>query len=503
MKSPDAEDYCVAVIGAGAMGQGIAQVSVMGGMRVVLFDKREGGAEAARETICGRLDRLVEKGRQTAEEAEAQKRLLQAAASLDDIAPADTVVEAVFEDLDVKHQVFKEIEAVVRPDCIVASNTSSIPISSIARVCEHRSRVAGLHFFNPVPLMRLVEVIVASETEDRVVAHLTALGKRMGRTPVTVKDATGFLVNLGGRAYTTEGLRMAHEGVATPAQIDAILRDGCAFRMGPFELMDLTGVDVNFPVSLIVYDGYMQDPRIKTSPYHKALFDAGRYGRKTGRGNFDYDDKGNMIDPPSPDHETDAEPADQVTLAEPDERLAAFCQEVGLTLAADDAPDRPILAAPFGEDCTHVAVRTGADFRRLVAVDLSYDWSKRVTVMTAPGADLSVRDRVAARIAAAGPKVTAIADSPGFVAQRMRAMVGNLGCYIAEVGLAEPADIDLGLKLGLNYPLGPLEIVDTLGPRTTLAIMEHLQAITGEDRYRPSLWLKRRALLDLPIHTPA
>ena len=507
MKAIEAADYVVGVVGAGAMGQGIAQVSAAGGMRTIILDAKPGAAEAAKAAIAGRLDRLVEKGRMSDTAAAAAKDCLEAVEDVAGLAGCDTVVEAVFEDLEVKQSLFKQIEDVVSDDCIIASNTSSIPIASIARACRVKGRIAGLHFFNPVPIMKLVEVIRGPETEDAVAAALSELGKRMTRIPVTVKDAPGFLVNLGGRAFTTEGLRIVHDAVATPAQVDAIMRDCRHFRMGPFELMDLTGIDVNFPVSLIVYDGYMQDPRLKTSPIHKALYDAGRLGRKTGAGWFSYGEGGKPLTEKagpgeSPDHETDAAPAAKVALAENDDALAAFCAEIGLTVGPDDGAC-PILAAPVGEDATTVSVRTGADFRRLVALDLLCDTATRVTVMTAPGADPSVRDAVAAAICASGRKVTAIKDSAGFVSQRISAMVANLGTFMAEIGLASPADIDLAMKLGLNYPMGPLELSAELGLKNHVKILEALQAVTGEDRYRPTPWLRRRAALDLPIETPS
>ena len=496
MKHPDASDYTVGVVGAGAMGQGIIQVAVQGGMRALVLDARPGGAEAARKAVGARLDRTVEKERIGVDDAAAALARVEIAEDFADLAPCDAVIEAIFEEIEVKRQTFAQIEAVVRADCLIVSNTSSIPISSIARACQHRDRIAGLHFFNPVPVMKLVEVIRAAETSDATAEALTALGRRMGRTPVTVKDSPGFLVNMGGRAYTTEGLRLAHEQVATPAQIDAIMRDCRHFRMGPFELMDLTGIDVNYPVSMIVYDGYLQDPRIKTAPNHKAMADAGLFGRKTGQGWFTYEG-GKPLDRPLADYVTDAAPATCVRLAEPDEALEAFCAEIGLPVGDTG----PYLAAPIGEDATHVALRTGVAHQVLVCIDLTGDTSKRVTAMTAPGADGQALDMVAAAIIASGRAVTGIKDSPGFVAQRLGAMVANLGCYMAEIGLASPADIDLAMQLGLNYPLGPLALAEDMGTANTLRILEQLQAITGEDRYRPTMWLKRRAHLGLPIHT--
>jgi 3-hydroxybutyryl-CoA dehydrogenase len=423
---------------------------------------------------------------------------MQVASDFADLAPCNVVIEAIFEEIGAKREAFAKIEDAVRPNCLIASNTSSIPIASIAQACKHRDRIAGLHFFNPVPLMKLVEVIRAAETSDATVAALTALGKRMGRTAVTVKDSPGFLVNMGGRAYTTEGLRIAHEGVATPAQVDAIMRGCRHFRMGPFELMDLTGIDVNYPVSMIVYEGYLHDPRIRTSPNHKAMADAGLYGRKTGQGWFAYD-KGQPLDRPSADFATDAAPVRMVQLAERDDALAAFCTEIGIEIGHHG----PYLAAPIGEDATHLSLRTGIAYQALVCLDLTGDTSNRVTLMTAPGADRGALEMVAAAIIASGRAVTAIKDSPGFVAQRMSAMIANLGCYMAEIGLASPADIDLAMQLGLNYPLGPLALAEDMGALTTLQVLEQLQAITGEDRYRPTMWLKRRARLGLPVHAEA
>jgi 3-hydroxybutyryl-CoA dehydrogenase len=502
MKSVDAADYTIAVIGAGAMGQGIAQVAVQGGIKTLLFDAKPGGADAGSEQIVKRIDRLVEKERISADDAKKANDLLGSVDNVAALAGCDAVIEAVFESIDVKTDVFKQVEAVVSKDCIIASNTSSIPIASIGSACEKRDRIAGLHFFNPVPLMKLVEVIRASDTSDETVAALTALGKRMTRVPVTVSDMPGFLVNMGGRAFSSEAFRIMHEGVATPAQIDAVMRDCRHFRMGPFELGDLTGIDVNFPASVIIYNGYMQDPRIKTAPVHEAMFNSGRLGRKTSAGWYDYKD-GKVHNPPSPDHETDVNAASHVSLAEPSEALVDLCKSLGIDVLKEDDGSAPILAAPVGDDATHTALMTDADFKRLVCIDLSCDTSKRICIMTAPGAEPEARDAVAAAIIKSGRKVTAIKDSPGFIAQRMVAMIANLGCYMAEVNLATPSDIDLAMKLGLNYPLGPLEMVEDLGTENCLEILERAQELTGEDRYRPTMWLRRRALLDLPIHTLA
>ena len=486
----------IAVIGAGAMGQGIAQVSVQGGMPVYIFDLKEGGADAAKAAIKKRLERLVEKERISQEACQSAVALMHPVASLEEVADADLVVEAVFENLEVKRELFTKLEAVVSKHAIIASNTSSIPIASIASACSHPERVAGLHFFNPVPLMKLVEVIVSAATSRATIETLVAIGKQMTRTPVVVKDSPGFLVNMGGRAFTTEGLAIYQDRVASPEQIDAIMRDCHGFRMGPFELMDLTGIDVNYPVSQIIYNGFMQDARLRTSFLHKAMVDAGRLGRKTGQGWFTYEE-GKMLNAPSPDYIPQGT-AGPVAVASDSTELAALCTELGLELVADDGAC-PLLAAPIGTDATETALKLGVDSRRLVCIDPLGSLEKRVVLMMAPGADSQAADKVAAGIIANGRAATLIRDSAGFVGQRLAAMVSNLGCFMADIGLASPADIDTAMRLGLNYPKGPLEIADHLGVDNIFTIMQEMHNISGDDRYRPSLWLRRHARLGLSI----
>lgn len=486
----------VAVIGAGAMGRGIAQVGIQGGMQVLLYDAAQGAAAKGAEAIAAQLDALVAKQRLNAGEAAAAKAQLRVVDSLEALRDADLVVEAIIENLEIKQALFQQLEAIVRPDCLLATNTSSLRIASIARGCRQRDRVAGLHFFNPVPLMKLVEVIRAPATSDAAVAALVKVGERMGRSPVVVQDSPGFLVNLGGRCFTQEGLRIVSEGVATPAQVDAVMRDCWGFRMGPFELMDLTGIDVNFPVSQIISAGYFHDRRLATSPLHQAMMESGQWGRKTRQGFYGYDEAG-KASVPSPDAASESAPIDKVALAEDDDALAELLREMGFEVSNFDNGQSPILCALLGEDVSSYAARRGFDHRRLFALDLTGRLDKRLTLMQAPGAVSALRDGLVAQIAKAGRKVCTISDSPGFIGQRIAAMVANLGCEMAQIRIAGPADIDKAMTLGLNYPLGPLALADHLGPAVVHSILGQLQAITGDDRYRPSLWLRRRALLGL------
>lgn len=490
----------VGIVGAGAMGAGIAQVAVTGGMAALLHDQDPQAVERAISGIGTRLDRMVDKGRMTAAEAAEARDRLRPAATLADLAPAELVVEAIVEKLEVKQAVFAALEEHVAEGAILASNTSSLPIGAIARACRRPERVAGMHFFNPVPVMRLVELIPGARTAPEVIARLAEVARRMGREPVTVQDSPGFLVNLGGRPYLQEALAILHERVAEPAAVDRAMR-ARGFPLGPFELMDLTGIDVNYPASAVIHEGYFNDPRLRTTPRHRAMAGAGLLGRKTGRGWHAYPDGAAAGPPPAPALPT-AAPAAAVVLASPDAALAALLGDAGVAVLETDDGRAPLLAAPLGEDASAVAARLAIAPDRLVCVDLTGPTDRHLTLMQAPGADPTVGAALAAAFSAAHREVALIADSCGFIGQRILAMIANLGCEMAQMGLATPADIDRAMRLALNYPMGPLELCDALGPAHVLQILQGLQRLTGDDRYRPSLWLRRRAELGLPIHTP-
>ncbi|TFL11396.1 3-hydroxyacyl-CoA dehydrogenase [Pusillimonas caeni] len=479
------------IVGAGAMGAGIAHAASASGIDVRLVDAREGAAQKACEAIGARLDKRVGQGKLSADEAEGTKRRLAAVRGLDELKDCDVVVEAIIEDLDAKAGLFEQLEDILRPEAVLASNTSSIPIGALAAGRRHRGRIAGMHFFNPVPLMKLVEVIAGPDTEEAVLDFLVDLGRRMGKTPVRVRDTPGFLVNFGGRAYPTEALAIVQEGVATPAQIDAVMRDCHGFRMGPFELMDLTGMDVNFPVTRFVHECYFYDPRLRSTPLHRYMVETGQLGRKAGRGFFRYEPESEDA---AAEPTFDAEPTATVFVHGESTVLRELMAECGAELLDSDDGRSPILIAPLGEDCTAYVCREGLDRLRTMAIDTLGDTRSRVTLMAAPGAEESIRQGVASLLARRR-KVTLIGDSPGFIGQRMVAMVANLGCEMAQSGVASVDDIDCAMRLGLNYPSGPLEMADALGVKNIHLILQQLQALTGDDRYRPSQWLRRRAQL--------
>jgi 3-hydroxybutyryl-CoA dehydrogenase len=500
----DSPDLTLGIAGAGAMGRGIAQIAAQAGLRVVLFDLAPGAAAAARETIGVTLTGLAAKGKLSAEAAAAATARIAPAAALEDFAPCRIVIEAIVEKLEAKRALFRSLEGIVAGDCILASNTSSLSVTEIAAALERPGRVAGYHFFNPVPLMKVVEVVDALLTEPWVGEALTALSRRMGHTPVRTRDTPGFIVNHAGRGYVTEALRLLGENVAPFHVIDALLRDAGGFRMGPFELLDLTGLDVSHPVMESIYRQYYEEPRYRPSALAAQRLAGGLLGRKSGRGFYGYEGgkQQSFPDAPAPD----VRPAQVwISPARPElaQRVADLVQRLGGTPGKSQSPRDGdlIVVTPLGEDASSCAAREGLDPARTVALDALFGLDKRRTLMTTPLTTATARDEAHGLFAADGIPVGVIRDSAGLVAQRVIAHIVNIGCDIAQQGIALPADIDRAVTLGLGYPKGPLALGDAVGARTVLTILENLQQSSGDPRYRPSPWLKRRALLDTSLLT--
>lgn len=499
-------DLTVGVLGAGAMGRGIVQVAAAGGMQVLMMDTRAGAAQEAREFIAKMLNRAAEKGSLSRDEAAAATARIKIVNAPADFKPCHVVIEAVVENLDVKRQVFGELETIVSPDCILATNTSSLSVTTIAAKLKTPQRLAGFHFFNPVPLMRLVEVISGLQTEEWVCDALVAVGKRMTREPVRCTDAPGFLVNQVGRGFTLEAAHLVYEGISSFADVDRVMRDVGGFRMGPFELMDLTGLDVTQPASELIYNQFFQEPRYRPNLIMRARYEAGVLGRKTRKGFYDYDAEMKPIvapEAPAPDARPDSV---WVSLAEPTGHaaLTELLVKLGASLESGAMPSAKALClvTPIGDDATSCAVGQGLDPRRTVAVDTLFPFSKRRTIMGAPVTDAAYRAAAHGLLASDGAPVTVCRDSPGFIAQRIVAMIVNIGCSIAQSRTAAPADIDKAVTLGLNYPNGPLKFADVLGVPRVHQMLSAMYRIYGDPRYRPNIWLTRRARLGVSALTP-
>ncbi|MGA4045601.1 3-hydroxyacyl-CoA dehydrogenase [Ralstonia nicotianae] len=495
----------IGIVGTGAMGRGIAQIAAQAGLRVRLFDASPQAVEAARAALADTLARLAAKGRLTADQADAALARLMPAAALAELADCDLVVEAIVEDLEVKRDLFRQLEAIVRPETILASNTSSLSITAIAAACRRPERVVGFHFFNPVPLMKVVEVIAGLRSAPAACDALAALAGRMGHAAVRCIDMPGFIVNHAGRGMNTEGLRVVQEGVAAFADVDAVMREQAGFRMGPFELMDLTGLDVSHPVMESIYRQFYDEPRYRPSRITAVRLAGGLLGRKTGEGFYRYADGQKPVPPEA------AAPAARpksvwVSRAHAAGHTAAQRLLLDLGVTPEDgawpSAEALIVVTPRGLDATAAAVAEGLDGRRTVALDTLFAATRRRTLMTTPATDPAHRDAAHGLFAADGVPVTVIRDSGGFVAQRIVACIVNIACDIAQQRIATPADIDLAVTLGLGYPQGPLALGDTLGAGAVLEVLQNLTTLYGDPRYRPSPWLLRRARLGLSLLTP-
>jgi 3-hydroxybutyryl-CoA dehydrogenase len=488
-------DLVAGVAGSGTMGRGIVQVLAQCGVRTLVFDAQSGAAQKARASIGQAFERLIERGRLQRADADAALARIEPVASLEAFKACHVVVEAIVEDLKVKRELFSSLEGIVGPDCILASNTSSLSVTAMAAACKRPQRVAGYHFFNPVPVMKIVEVVAGELTDPAVTGALEALARRFGHTAVRCNDTPGFIVNHAGRAYVPESLRILSEGIADFATIDRILVDAAGFRLGPFGLLDLVGLDVSHAVMKSMYQQYYEEPKYRPSFLAEPRVAAGLHGRKTGRGWYEYASDG--AQKPVPEPQPAAKPASGVW-AVPE--LKDLVGKAGLAATPEQAS--VCFIAPLGKDATTSALEHGLDPQRTVAVDPLFGFAKRRTLMRTPVTKQDVVEGAHALLGADGVPVSVIRDSAGFVAQRVVAHIVNVGCDMMQMRICAPEDLDRAVMLGLSYPRGPLAMGDAIGPAKVLAILEAMHDFYQEPRYRPSPWLKRRAKLGVSLLTP-
>jgi len=492
------------IVGTGAMGRGIAQMAAQAGSDVILFDAQEGAAQKAREALTATWQKLVEKGKLDTATAQTYGDRLKQAATLTDLAGCDLVVEAIVERLDVKQRLFQQLEDVVGPDAVLATNTSSLSVTAIGAALKHPSRLAGFHFFNPVPLMRVVEVIAGLKTSSQVCQKLADYSRQFGHTPVSAQDTPGFIVNHAGRGYGTEALRVAGERVADFSTIDRILKDQMGFRLGPFELMDLTALDVSHPVMESIYRQYYDEPRYRPSVITAQRLAGGVVGKKVGDGFYAYEDGSAQVPPEPPVPQVDTLPPVWVSpKAARRQELYQLLKELGATIETGAAPTSSalILVAPLGLDVTTLAAVERLDPARTVGIDMMLDdkATRRRVLATNPATRSDMRDAAHALFARDGKAVSVVRDSGGFVTQRVVATIVNIAADMCQQGVCSPADLDLAVTLGLGYPMGPLAMGDRIGPANVLEILFNMQTVYGDPRYRPSPWLRRRGALGLSL----
>jgi 3-hydroxybutyryl-CoA dehydrogenase len=388
----------IGILGAGTMGTGIAQVAALGGYETRLYDALPGAAEQGAARLGEVLARGAARGRWSEVEAEAASERVRPVAELAQLAGCEMLIEAAPEDVELKRRLFAEVAEVCGPEAILASNTSSLRVSEIAAGVPHPERVVGMHFFNPPALMKLVEVVAAADSSEAALAATSEVGERMGRTPIRAKDSPGFVANRLARPFALESLRMLGDGLADAPTIDRIVRFGGGFKMGPFELIDLVGLDVNLTIARSFYAQGGEPERWRPSPIQERLVAEGRLGRKSGRGYYEYGADG--------------------IVREPDPELG--------------------IEAP-----------------------------------TLDPEQLAKIDPVAER-----------------VLSRLFAQIANEAAFAGDEKIASPRDMETAVKLGLNWPLGPLAITELIGAGRALALLEELRAEHGE-AYRPAPLLNR------------
>ena len=484
----------ILVVGAGIMGVGIAQVAAQAGHTVMLFDTREGAAAEGRDKLAKTLDTLVAKGKLHAEAAAQTLLRIEVVGALEAAASARLVVEAIVENLAIKRGLFQQLEAIVAPNCVLATNTSSISVAAIANGLQYPQRLVGMHFFNPVPVMKLVEVVSGLQTNAAVAAAIFDLSQAWGKVPVHARSTPGFIVNRIARPYYAETLALLLEQAAAPAVLDACLR-AAGFRMGPCELMDLIGHDTNLAVTQSVYEANFFDKRFVPSLVQREMVDGGLLGRKSGRGFYAYGDG-----------------------------AATVLHE---SIESMPLPSAKLLRlhgqGPLVEGFTTALEKTGQAFLRMQASDwlgLEVDGAQlRLTdgrTASQLGTEVAVFDRplsvghgaalawapslraspawtgAAARwLAALDFKPQRMADTPGLVVARTLAMLINEAADAVLQGVCTPEGADAAMKLGVNYPAGPFEWLAQWNAPAVIALLDALDAHYRGERYRVSPWLRK------------
>ncbi|MFJ5774819.1 3-hydroxyacyl-CoA dehydrogenase [Streptomyces sp. NPDC093094] len=485
----------VAVVGTGTMGQGIAQVALLAGHPVRLYDTAPGRARDAAGAIGARLDRLVEKDRLAAAARDAARARLEPVEDLTGLADCTLVVEAVLERLDVKQELFRALEDVVSDDCLLATNTSSLSVTAIGGALRNPGRFVGLHFFNPAPLLPLVEVVSGFATDVSSATRAYETARAWGKTPVACADTPGFIVNRIARPFYAEAFAVYEAQGADPATIDAVLRESGGFRMGAFELTDLIGQDVNESVTHSVWQSFFQDVRFTPSLSQRRLVESGRLGRKSGHGWYDHAEDAER---PEPHTAEEARPPAYV-VAEgdlgPASELLALIREAGIQVREEEEDHGTRLVLPGGGQLALADGQTSVEFRDVVYFDLALDYRRAGRIALSASQDTSAQTLTEAigLFQALGKKVSVIGDVPGMIVARTVARIVDLAHDAVAKGVATEEDVDTAMRLGVNYPLGPFEWSRRLGRNWAYALLDDLHLRDPSGRYAPSLALYRHA----------
>ena len=489
----------VGVIGAGAMGTGIAQVAAAAGHSVLLFDVQPNTARQAKKNISTQLNRRIGKGSVSKTAAQELLARIQPISALIDLSPVDIAIEAIVENLEIKVDLFRNLESHLNSSAILASNTSSISITEIASKLQHPQRFIGMHFFNPAPAMPLVEIISGLQTHPECLQQVSTLAKAWGKTPVACKSAPGFIVNRGARPFYNEALKFMEESDLDPVTLDALIRAN-GFRMGPFELIDLIGLDINLSVGESLWQAYYGDPKYRPSVLLKEKVAAQHLGRKTGQGFYNYQTELNRA------AQTLA-PCSAPTVITIHGDLGAakplinLWREHGIKIKQQAATDNTSYVK-IGK--TEISLSDGrmancltkASSKSCVVFDFCLDYSKCKNMALARSATTSDEEfkQAVGLFQALGIEVSVVADLPGLPVIRTLCMLISEASDTVLKKIATVEDVDTAMQKGLNYPGGPLQWADQIGLGFCVQVLDNLQDSYGDDRYRASLLLKRMAL---------
>jgi len=508
-KQPVPPDTVIGVIGAGTMGAGIAEVAACSGHPVKIFDSIPEAVTRALEKVNRSLTKSVGKGRLAPGAAAEIERRIAPVTSLFGLSDAGLVIEAVIEDLDTKKHLIQDLENILSNQSIIASNTSSFSITKLAAGLVYPNRVIGMHFFNPAQIMELVEVVPGLATDSATISILLETAKVWNKVPVQAKSTPGFIVNRVARPFYAEALRLATEG-SDPTTIDYVMRAAGQFPMGPFELMDLIGNDVNFAVTQSVFDGFYQDPRFKPSLYQQAFVEAGFLGRKTGRGFYEYGEGSSKREPaveaphsrPSEVWLSAGDPLTNGLLT----RLQKQFPAAGRIARADGSllamADQATVRLTDGRTASQVASEESQP--DAVLLDLAYDYETANAIALAPARRCSQKAYQSAvgLFQAAGYQVATFQDVPGLAVMRTVCMLINEAADAALQKVATCADIDLAMQKGTRYPAGLFQWSRKIGLPRVHTVLQNLSAYYGEDRYRTSPLIKTSLWIGKQLDEP-
>ena len=492
------KSIAIGVIGAGTMGAGIAQIAAKHGHSVYLFDQNQDTVSLSLKKMRSGLERLISRGKITEAEIDNLINRIKSCDKLEQLSSCGLVIEAIVENLEIKQTVFKQLENLCSKNTILATNTSSISITAIGEKLQRPENLVGMHFFNPAPIMKLVEVISGLATSKQVETRVADTATAWGKEAVLAKSTPGFIANRVARPFYAESLRLLEEGAASTATLDALMREAAGFRMGPFELMDLIGHDINYSVTESVFNAFYQDKRFLPSLIQKELVAGGFLGRKTGRGFYEY---GDDSEKPAPEQTTSSFKPNRLTV-EGDlgtaSALLKLAENNGINIDTSNGSGfihcgESVLALTDGRTATKRSL--DEDIPNLILFDLqrNYAEDKRIAIAPALQASKEALEHAIGFFNSIGKTVSVIMDAPGLCVMRTISMLANEGADAVHHGVCEISAVDNAMLYGLNYPKGPMAWADIIGLEQVCTVLDNLQTCYGIDRYRTSLLLQQYA----------